>query len=275
MAILRRLIRKPQALIGGGLVLGLLLIALLAPVIARADPLKQNPPMRLKPPSAQHWLGTDEFGRDLFSRIVYGGRATLKMGATSVAISATVGCTLGLLAGFYRGRVDLLISAATDILLAFPGFLLALAIVAMLGPSLQNAMIATGIQGIPTFARLVRGLIMSLREQPFLEAARGLGARDSRLIWRHLLPNALPTVIVQASLAYPSAILTGASLSFLGLGAQPPTPEWGALLVGARVYIRTAPWIVNAPGIAIMLAVLGFNLLGNAVRDTLDPRLKR
>lgn len=275
MTILRRLVRKPQALIGGGMVLGLLLMALLAPVIAPADPLKQNPPMRLKPPSAEHLLGTDEFGRDLFSRILYGGRATLRMGAISVAISGVAGCTLGLAAGFYGGKLDLMISSVVDILLAFPGFLLALAIVAMLGPSLENAMIATGIQGIPTFARLVRGLTLSLRAQPFIEAGRGLGASDGRLIWRHLLPNALPTVIVQASLAYPNAILTGAGLSFLGLGTQPPNPEWGALLVGARVYIRTAPWIVNFPGVAIMLTVLGFNLLGNAVRDVLDPRLKQ
>lgn len=275
MTILRRLVRKPQALIGGGMVLGLLLMALLAPVIAPADPLKQNPPMRLKPPSAEHPLGTDEFGRDLFSRILYGGRATLRMGAISVVISGVAGCTLGLAAGFYGGKLDLMISSVVDILLAFPGFLLALAIVAMLGPSLENAMIATGIQGIPTFARLVRGLTLSLRAQPFIEAGRGLGASDGRLIWRHLLPNALPTVIVQASLAYPNAILTGAGLSFLGLGTQPPNPEWGALLVGARVYIRTAPWIVNFPGVAIMLTVLGFNLLGNAVRDVLDPRLKQ
>lgn len=272
---MRRLLSKSQARIGGALVVLLLLLALLAPVLAPHDPMKQNPPMRLKPPTLQHPLGTDEFGRDLLSRILYGSRYTLSMAAISVLISAGAGCTIGLVAGFFRGKLDLILTAVVDILLAFPGLLMALAVVAVLGPSLENAMIATGLQSTPTFARLVRGLTLSLREQAFVEAGRAIGVRDLRLMLRHILPNALPTMLVQASLAYPNSILTAASLSFLGLGAQPPAPEWGALLVGARVYIRTAPWMVNSPGIAIMLAVLAFNLLGNAVRDVLDPRLKQ
>lgn len=261
--------------IGGSIILLLLLVALAGPFLAPYDPYELAVMDRLQPPSADHWFGTDEFGRDILTRIIYGSRITLMIGVVSVAIGLVVGGAMGIIAGFFGGRVDMVISVFTDILLAFPNFLLALAIISALGPSLENAMIAVGIRTVPLFSRLVRASTIATREYEYVVAARTSGAGQFRIILRHIAPNILASIIVLASLEFPAAVLVAAGLSFLGLGAQPPSPEWGSMLVGARELIRTASWAVNAPGFAIMITVLGFNLLGNALRDTLDPRLRR
>jgi peptide/nickel transport system permease protein len=270
-----RLLRSSSGLVGGAIILFLLIVALVGPLVLPYDPVAMDVRNRLQAPSAQHWFGTDEFGRDILTRVVYGARITFMIGAVSVAIGLTIGGSLGLVAGYFGGKLDLVISVVTDILLAFPNFLLALAIVSALGPSLENAMIAVGVRTVPLFSRVVRANTIATREHEYVTAARTIGAERSRIILRHVLPNIVASVIVLASLEFPAAVLVAAGLSFLGLGAQPPSPEWGSMLVGARELIRTAPWAVNAPGFAIMLTVLGFNLLGNALRDTLDPRLRR
>ena len=269
---LLRFFRRPEATLGTLILLVLVLTALFAPQLAPYEPLQQNIRNRLQPPSAQHLLGTDEFGRDVLSRIIYGARITLLVGTISVGIALTIGTILGLAAGYLRGWVDLVIGAITDILLSFPSFLLALGIVAVLGPSLENAMIAVGVRGIPLFTRMVRSETLALGSRDFIQASQALGASSFRVVWRHILPNAFPSMLVLVTLQFPIAVLTAAGLSFLGLGAQPPSPEWGAQLVSARVYIRSAPWLVNYPGLAILVTVIGFNLLGNALRDALDPR---
>jgi peptide/nickel transport system permease protein len=268
-------LRTSAGIVGGAIILLLVLTALFGPLLVPYDPFAMAVRDRLQPPSAQHWFGTDEFGRDILTRVVYGARITLMVGAVSVAIGLTVGGLLGLVAGYFGGKIDLVISVVTDVLLAFPNFLLALAIISALGPSLENAMIAVGVRTVPLFSRLVRASTIATREREYVTAARTIGAVRWRVILRHVLPNIVASVIVLASLEFPAAVLVAAGLSFLGLGAQPPSPEWGSMLVGARELIRTAPWAVNAPGFAIMLTVLGFNLLGNALRDTLDPRLRR
>lgn len=270
----RRLWRRWSGKVGGAIVLALLLTAFVVPRFYRTDPYKINIVHRLRPPSAAAWLGTDEFGRDLLARIIHGAPLTLVVGTICVGIAGTFGTGLGLLAGYYGRRVDLVISAAVDVMLAFPGFLLALAIVATLGPSLQNAMIAIGIRRIPIFVRIARSATLSVIESEYVIAARSLGARDARIVLTHVLRNVWAPLLVLATLQFPEAILTTAGLSFLGLGAQPPTPEWGALLTGARVYLWRAPWLVNYPGLAILITVLGFNLLGDALRDVLDPRMQ-
>lgn len=230
---------------------------------------------RLQPPSAAHVIGTDEFGRDVLTRLIYGSRITLLIGTVSVSIGCLFGIPLGMLAGYLGRRVDATISVVTDMLLAFPNFLLALAIVSVLGPGLRNVIIAVGVRTVPIFTRLVRASTIALREHDYVVAARALGAGNGRIFRSHILPNVLAPIVVLVSLEFPAAVLVGAGLSFLGLGAQPPSPEWGTMLVGARQYLSTAPWMVNAPGVAIMVTVLGFNLLGNALRDTLDPRLRQ
>lgn len=270
----KRIWAKPAAKIGGIIVFLLLLAALIPGVFATHDPMEMNVVERLQPPSSDHWFGTDEFGRDVYSRIIYGSQITLKIGFISVGISLLIGGVLGLIAGYFRGKVDLIITAVMDILLAFPSFITALAIIAILGPSLTNAMIAVGIRGIPIFTRVVRGSTISIREQDFIMAAKAVGSNHVKTIFSHIVPNIASSVIVLVTLQFPAAVLMAAGLSFLGLGAQPPSPEWGAMLVGARVYITKAVWVVNFPGFAILLTVLGFNLLGNALRDVLDPRLK-
>lgn len=270
-----RVLRTSSGLVGGAIILFLILVAVLGPFLTPYDPFAMDVRGRLQPPSAEHWFGTDEFGRDILTRIVAGARLTFMIGGVSVAIGLTIGGLLGLVAGYFGGKIDLVISVFTDILLAFPNFLLALAIVSALGPSLENAMIAVGVRTVPLFSRLVRASTIASREREYVTAALTIGAVRWRVILRHVLPNILASIIVLASLEFPAAVLVAAGLSFLGLGAQPPSPEWGSMLVGARELIRTAPWAVNAPGFAIMLTVLGFNLLGNALRDTLDPRLRR
>ncbi len=271
----RRLFRPLPGKIGGVVILLMLTIAIGAPLIAPYSDVAQNIPDRLQTPSATHLFGTDETGRDVFSRVIYGSRISLRVGIVAVAIAMALGVTAGLVAGYYRGLIDTLIMRLVDIMLAFPGFLLALAIIAMLGPSLRNAMIAVGIGSSTGFARLVRGSVLSIREEDYVLAARVLGASGARIMRRHILPNALSPIIVLATLELPAAILVAASLSFLGLGAQPPSPEWGAMLVDGREYIQTAWWLITFPGVAIFLTVLGFNLFGNSLQDAMNPRLRQ
>lgn len=249
-------------------------IAIAAPWLVPYDPYQVFPEHSLQPPGSAHWMGTDLLGRDIFSRVIYGGRISLLIGFVSVGIAATVGVVMGLLAGFYGGLLDNLVMRAVDILMAFPGILLALTIVALLGPGLVNVMIAVGIGGIANYARLVRASVLSIKEEVYVEAARSIGARDRRIIFRHVLPNALPPVLVLASMSYGWALLSAAGLSFLGLGATPPMAEWGAMLSDGRALMWDAPWAAIFPGVAILCVVLAANLLGDALRDILDPRLR-
>ncbi len=274
-SFLSTLFRQRQAQIGGAIILVLILMAIFAPVIATHDPLEVKAGRPLTPPSRQFWFGTDDLGRDLFSRVIYGARITLKIGVIIVTIEVVIGVTVGLVAGYYGGWSDGLLMRFTDIVLAFPSFILALAVVSVLGPGLTNAMIAVGIASWPYFARVVRGSVLSIKEMEYVTAERVIGASASHTMRRAILPNVLAPIIVLASLEFPAAVLYAAALSFVGLGAQPPTPEWGALLVDARTYIRTAPYLINIPGAAIFLVVLAFNLLGNTLRDVLDPRLQK
>jgi peptide/nickel transport system permease protein len=257
-----------------GLVLiGLLLVtAAIAPWVAPHSPIEQDLARRIEAPSAEHLFGTDDFGRDLFSRVLYGSRISLAVGVVAVLLGLVVGGTLGLVAGYYGGAADLLLMRAVDVLLAFPAILLAIAVVAALGPSLTNAMIAVGITGIPVYARLVRGVVLQVKDLEFVTAARALGARDGRILFRAVLPSCLAPILVQSTLGLATAILDAAGLSFLGLGAQPPTPEWGAMLSQGRQLVLDAPWALTFPGLAILASVLGFNLLGDGLRDLFDPR---
>ncbi|MDB4895660.1 MAG: binding-protein-dependent transport system inner rane component [Firmicutes bacterium] len=270
----RRLQRNPGAMLGLVILAVLVLAALLAPAIAPFDPIKQNATDAMQGPSLKHWLGADQFGRDILSRLLFGARISLRIGLVSVGIAASIGILLGLLAGFYGGWLDMLISRFIDLLLAFPGILLALVIVTVIGPSLFNVMVAVGISAVPNYARLVRGTVLAARENVYVEAAEAIGARDRTILVKHILPNVLGPVIVLSTLGIAGAILSGAALSFLGLGAQPPTPEWGAVLSDGRNYLRQAWWISTFPGLAIMVTVLSVNLLGDGLRDALDPRMK-
>lgn len=270
----RRLSRNPGAGIGAVLLLALITVAVLAPALTSRDPLKISPQYALRPPGREFWFGTDQLGRDLFSRVVWGARISLRVGVIAVLISVGVGVPLGLAAGYYGGRLDLAVMRVIDLMLAFPGILLALVIVSILGPGLSNVMLAVGIYGIPSYARVVRSSVLVVREQPFVEAAQALGCSAARLIVRHVLPNVVAPIIVLSSLNVAGAILTTAALSFLGLGAQPPTPEWGALLNAGRDWIRDAWWLTTFPGLAIMVTVLAINMLGDGLRDVLDPQLK-
>jgi peptide/nickel transport system permease protein len=271
---LRDLFRRRPAQIGGVIVLMLVLAALFAPQIAPYDPYDIDVRGRLQPPSREHLFGTDDLGRDMFSRVIYGARTTIQTGVVVVMIAASLGSVIGLISGYYGGKTDLSIMRLIDILLAFPYILLALAIVATLGPSLRNALIAIGLAYVPGWARFVRGNVLSISKQEYVTSARATGVTSSRIMGRHVLANTLPSIIVLASLDFPAAVLSTAALSYVGLGAQPPTAEWGSLLTGARSFMRTAPWLVNFPGLAIFVTMLGFNLLGNALRDTLDPKLR-
>jgi peptide/nickel transport system permease protein len=270
--ILAQLLRQRQAQLGGAVLLLILLCAVLAPVIVPFNPLEVDAIHRLQPPSATHWLGTDELGRDLFSRILFGARYFVLICAVSVSISAGSGVVLGLLAGAGAYWTDMLIMRAMDIILAFPFILLILAVVAILGPSLWTAMIAVGIAGIPSYARLVRGQVLAIKHEDYVEAMRAIGAGEKRILFGTVFPNVISPIVVYISYAMPVAVLSASALSFLGLGAQPPLPEWGAMVVGGRAFLRTSWWVVASPGLAIFLAIFSCNLLGNALRDVLDPR---
>ncbi len=249
-------------------------IALVGPVLAPFDPTEQSLDRMLRAPEPSHPLGTDDLGRDILSRLLYGARVSLGVGVAAVGLSFGLGGFLGVVAGYRGGWFDEILMRVLDGLLAFPAIVLALAITAVLGPSLRHAMIAIAIVGVPGFARLARGQVLTLRRREFVEAARALGAGDSRLLARHIVPGILAPVVVHASLRLAFAIVTEASLSFLGLGTQPPTPSWGAMLNSGREYLEMAPWMSLAPGAAIFLTTLGFNFLGDAVRDALDPRAR-
>ncbi|MFJ5672019.1 ABC transporter permease [Bacillus safensis] len=263
------------AVIGSVIVFLFLILAIFAPFIAPYGINEQSLGERFSAPSAAHWFGTDDFGRDIFSRVVHGARISLWVGFFSVLGSVILGTLLGLIAG-YGGRVlDAVISRLFDILLAFPSILLAIAIVSILGPSLQNALIAIAIINVPTFGRLVRSKVLSIKQEEYVLAAKAVGMSHRRIVLRHILPNSMVPVIVQATLAIGTAIIEAAALGFLGLGAQAPSPEWGKMLADARPYLVQAPWTLFFPGIAIMLTVLGFNLMGDGLRDTLDPKMKK
>lgn len=272
--LLRRYARNRLALIGLWVVLLIIGLAIFAPWIAPHNPIKTNFENLLKPPASTHIMGTDDLGRDILSRIIYGTRTSLLAGVISVGIAVAIGLPLGLLAGFYRGRLDDVLMRLTDAMLSFPFLVLALAMAAVLGAGLDRAMIAIGIVFTPGFVRLSRGQVLSEREQNYVEAARASGAGDGRIIWRHILPNIMSPVLVQASLSTAAAITAEAALSFLGLGTQPPTPSWGSMLNIAQAYLGSAPWMALWPGLAIFITVLSINLTGDGLREALDPRLR-
>lgn len=275
----RRLAKNKAAVVGGTLILFIIIMAFVGPWIISTftdlQPNKTNLANKLAAPSSAHWFGTDSFGRDIFTRVIYGTKLTLYVGFLSVFIGGIIGVIFGIVAGYYGGRIDTIIMRLMDVLLAFPGILLALAIVAVLGGSLTNVIIAVGIFSIPAFARVVRGSTLSVRKLEYIDAVRALGASDFRIIFKHILPNIMSPIIVQASLRIATAILTGAGLAFLGLGAQPPTPEWGAMLNEGRAYMYEAGHVALFPGLMIVLVVLAFNIFGDGVRDALDPKMKK
>ncbi len=274
--IWRRLTRNKTA------VLGLIVVILLLGMAASVDliydynteVINQNIPNRLKAPSSEHWFGTDEMGRDIFARVVYGSKYSLLISFAASAISLSLGLVFGALAGYFGGKWDMIIMRFMDVLLAIPGTLLAIAIVASLGSSIPNLVIALSVSGIPGFSRIVRSSVLTIRDVEYIEAARAIGANDNTIIFNHVLPNGMAPIIVQTTLRIASVILTTAGLSFLGLGVPAPAPEWGAMLSGARAYIRDYSYMALFPGLAIMITILSLNLLGDGLRDALDPRLK-
>jgi len=269
------ILSNPLNLVALALIAVLAACALLAPVLAPYDPLAQDLAVRLKPPSPEHWLGTDSLGRDIASRILYGARISLVIGVVVVGSAGVFGTFVGLIAGYAGGLVDEALMRLTEVFLAFPALILAMAIAGALGPSLTNAIIAIAAVTWAVYARLTRGQILSLRRREFVEAARAMGASRMRIILRHLLPNALAPLMVQASFDMGSSIIAAAGLSFIGFGAQPPTPEWGVMISEGRNFINTQPWLSLFPGLAILFAVGSFNLLGDGLRDAFDPRLSR
>ncbi|OGP73301.1 MAG: hypothetical protein A2V86_16320 [Deltaproteobacteria bacterium RBG_16_49_23] len=270
----RRLKRNRAAMMGGMIVFLFVFVAILAPWISPYPPNEGDLSKRLKPPSKEHLLGTDALGRDQLSRVIFGARISLQIQVVAVFIALIIGTLLGMVGGYYGGTFDNLIMRLMDILLAFPGIFLAISIIAVLGPGLNNLMLAAGIYSIPQFARIVRGSVLSLKEKEFIEAARAVGENDLNILFRYLLPNSMAPIIIQTTLRMATVLLTASGLSFLGLGVQPPTPEWGAMLSTARAYMITAPHVATVPGLAIMLVVMGFNLFGDGLRDSLDPRLR-
>jgi peptide/nickel transport system permease protein len=265
--------RNPIGIIGAAIILLTIFVAIFAPLISPYSPSEQ-PAKRLLPPSRAHLMGTDELGRDTFSRIIYGSRVSLQVGIIAVVIALVIGLMIGIAAGFFGGRADTLLMRGVDIMFAFPGLILAIVIAGLLGPSRRNAMIAIGIVYAPAFARVIRGSVLSVVSEPYLEAGRVLGARSGWLIRRYVMPNILAPLIVLTTVYLSTAILSEAALSFLGLGAQPPEPSWGGMLNIARTYMERSPWMAIFPGVAIMVVVLGFNFLGDGLRDVLDPRLR-
>lgn len=271
----RRFKSNPMCVVGAMLVVLLIFIALFGRILSPFDPILVNTPERFQAPSGKHWFGTDEFGRDIFSRILYGGRLAVQIGMVSVIVAFLGGIVLGLISGYYGGFVDTVMSRLLEIWLSFPDILFVIAVVAILGPSLQTVILALGFQSIPAYARIVRGSVLSARQELYVEAAHSIGVSNGRAMVRHILPNVVAPLIILSSMRFGSALLTGAGLSFIGLGAQPPTPEWGAILSTGRMYMYQAPWITVFPGLAIAIFVLGVNMLGDGLRDVLDPRLTR
>ncbi len=269
-----KLRRNKAAVAGGVLLLVYLAAALLAPLLVHGDASAPNLMMALETPSPKEPLGTDELGRSILGRIVYGARVSLLIAVGVVAVGLFIGVPLGLVSGYFGGKIDFGIQRATDAMLAFPGFLLALALVSVLGVGLKNTMISIGISMVPQYIRLVRACVLTVRAEVYVEAARAAGTRDGMILWRHILPNVMVPITVQTSLSMGTAILFAAGLGFLGIGVQPPTPEWGTMLGSARNYLFHAPHVATFPGLAILLAVLSFNLLGDGLRDALDPRFK-
>jgi ABC-type dipeptide/oligopeptide/nickel transport system permease subunit len=275
LAVLRHLRKNRIAMIGLCIIVLFLLCAVFAPLIAAHDPISTNLGKALQKPSAQHWFGTDELGRDLFSRILFGSRISLVIGLISVAIGLGLGVPIGALTGYFGGKVDLFAQRVIDIMIAFPGILLAIIVVTVLGVGVENVMIATGIASVPVYARLVRGSVLSIKKLGYISAAKALGIGEAAIIFGHVLPNCIGPVIVQSTFQIATSILWAAGLGFLGLGAQPPIPEWGAILSKGRVYMRVAPHLTTIPGLAIFFMVLGFNLLGDGLRDALDPKSRK
>jgi peptide/nickel transport system permease protein len=269
---LKRFLANRAAVAGAVIVLVFLVLALAAPLIAPYDPIKTNFLALRKPPSALHWLGTDELGRDILSRVIHGGIASLYAGVVSVAIALSIGMPVGLVAGWFGGWIDAVIGRLTDALLAVPFLILAIALAAALGPSLTNAMIAIGLSQVPIFVRVTRGQVLAVKAEDYVEGARAVGVPDLWILFRHVTPNVTAPLIVQATLTVATAIIAEASLSFLGLGQQPPAPSWGSMLNTAKNFLEQAPWMSLSPGVAIFLVVLAFNLLGDGLRDALDPR---
>jgi peptide/nickel transport system permease protein len=271
---MHRLFRNKLAITGMVIMGVFILTAILAPLLAPYDPLQQELVMRRRPPSQEHWFGRDDLGRDILSRVIYGSRFSLQVGVLSIGFAIVIGGFVGAVASFAGGWVDSIVMRLMDIMLAFPALLLAIAIVTILGPGLMNMLYAIGIVSIPAYARIMRASVLTVKEQDYILAARSVGVSPMRMLFRNVLPNCLTPMIVQGTLGIGTAILDAAGLSFLGLGAQPPKPEWGAMLGQGRYSMFTAPHIVLFPGLAIMLTVLGFNLLGDGLRDALDPRLR-
>jgi peptide/nickel transport system permease protein len=266
--------KNKSAMVGLGIVIFFILLAIIGPLLAPQGRNEINLTFRLQSPSSDFWFGTDDLGRDVLSRILHGARLSLTVGLSAVLMSVVVGTFLGVIAGFYGKWVDTIISRIFDILLAFPSILLAIAIVSVLGPSLQNALIAIAIINIPNFGRLVRSRVLTIKEEEYIHAAKAIGMKNSRILWRHILPNSITPIIVQGTLAIATAIIEAAALGFLGLGAEQGVPEWGKMLADSRMFLLNAPWAMIFPGLAIMLTVIGFNLLGDGLRDALDPKSK-
>jgi len=267
----RGLRRSPGALIGLSVVALIVIAAIFAPLVTHVDPLAQNLSQQTVAPGAAHWFGTDKLGRDVFSRILYGARISVRIGFIAVGLAIVLGTFFGVLAGWFGGKIDEAIMAVADVMLAFPSIILAIGITTVLGPSIDHLMIAVGIVYVPQYARLARASVLAVRDVEYVESARAIGARTARIVVRHVLPNIMAPLLVQASLGIATATLEAAGLSYLGLGARPPAPEWGAMLNDARDYWLSAPWALVFPGVAITLLVLGFNLLGDGLRDALDP----
>ncbi|MTH55462.1 ABC transporter permease subunit [Bacillus mangrovi] len=272
---LHAFMKNKIAVAGTVIVLFFVAVAIFSPLIAPYTINDQDLGRRLLPPSADHFFGTDDFGRDIFSRVVHGAKISLFVGFFAVLGSMVIGSLLGIIAGYYGRWADTIISRLFDIMLAFPSILLAIAIISILGPSLQNALIAIAIINIPNFGRLIRAKVLSVKQEDYIMAAKSVGMKDSRILLRHVLPNSFSPIIVQASLAVATAIIEAAALGFLGLGAQAPSPEWGKMLSDSKAYLIQAPWTMIFPGLAIMLTVLGFNLMGDGLRDALDPKSKQ
>jgi len=272
---LRLFLRNRLATAGAIIILLLIVLALIGPALTPYDPIGVYMDARLTPPGLKHPFGTDDFGRDVLSRVLSGASVSLKVGVIAVSISTVIGTLLGAISGYYGRWIDEVIMRLMDVLFAFPAILLAIAILAALGPGISNAMIAIGIVYTPIFARITRGSVLTVREEVYIDAATSIGCRDSRILFRHILPNVIAPVIVETTLSLAFAILAEAALSFLGLGTQPPDPSWGRMLSESRGYIQDAPWLGIFPGLAIMFTVMGFNFLGDGLRDALDPRMKQ